>query len=115
MYEFEYHRPKKLADAVDFHFALDFHCPTPVMQDHQVMYFAGAKKLPKYNFENVAEFAKQIKNRLPDTAPYGPLNWLRDETAPSPKNSPTPSTTPTPRRLTLPRISGHPTRVPTRC
>lgn len=71
----------------DFQFALDFHCPTLVMGDHQVMYFVGAKTRPPLNFENVSEFAKWIKKGLPKTAPTGPLNWLRDETDPSPKNS----------------------------
>ncbi|HUE72280.1 MAG TPA: M14 family zinc carboxypeptidase [Pirellulaceae bacterium] len=71
----------------DFQFALDFHCPTLVMRDHQVMYFVGAKTHPQYNFENVSEFAKWIKQALPEAAPSGPLNWLRDESDPSPKNS----------------------------
>jgi hypothetical protein len=51
------------------------------------MYFVGAKTHPQYNFENVSEFAKWIKQALPEAAPSGPLNWLRDESDPSPKNS----------------------------
>ena len=78
---------KELDNAMDFQFALDFHCPTLVMQDHQVMYFVGAKVHPRYNFENVSEFANWIKKGLPANAPHGPLVWLRDETTPSPKNS----------------------------
>ena len=57
------------------------------MQDHQVMYFVGAKLRPQYNFENVSEFASWIKKGLPKNAPAGPLVWLRDETDESPKNS----------------------------
>ena len=78
---------KKLDEEQQFRFALDFHCPTLVMPDHQVMYFVGAKHHPPFNTENVAEFAKQIKRTLPKTAPVGPLNWLRDEKDPAPKNS----------------------------
>ncbi len=78
---------KKLDRATDFQFALDFHCPTLVMPDHQVMYFVGAKEHPKYNFENVSEFAGWIKKGLPKTAPHGPLVWLRSESDPSPKSS----------------------------
>ena len=78
---------KKLDAEQQFRFALDFHCPTLVMPDHQVMYFVGAKHHPAYNTENVAEFAKCIKQGLPKTAPVGPLNWLRDENDPSPKSS----------------------------
>ncbi len=78
---------KELDKAKKFQFALDFHCPTLVMKDHQVMYFSGAKQHPRHNFENVSEFAGCIKKRLPENAPYGPLVWLRDETKFSPKNS----------------------------
>ena len=78
---------KDLDRQVGFRFALDMHCPTLVMKDHQVMYFAGAKNRPQYNFENVSAFAAAIKKGLPDNAPYGPLVWLKDETKPSPKNS----------------------------
>ena len=78
---------KDLDRAKHFRFALDFHCPTLVMKDHQVMYFAGTRNHPKYNFENVSKFAGRIKKGLPKNAPYGPLVWLRAETKPSPKNS----------------------------
>lgn len=77
----------KLGEIHRFEFAIDFHCPTLIMPDHQVMYFVGAKRHPQFNYENVAEFCKQIKNGLPDSAPHGPLNWLRDEDDRSPKNS----------------------------
>lgn len=77
----------KLGDEQKFQFAIDFHCPTLVMDDHQVMYFVGARRHPRYNFENVAEFCKNMKSGLPSTAPHGPLNWLRDEDDRSPKNS----------------------------
>ncbi len=72
---------------VRFNHALDFHCPTLVMDIHQVMYFIGAKGYPPNNLANVTAFAKQIKERLPKTAPVGPLVWLRDENQRSPKNS----------------------------
>ncbi len=78
---------KELDKAVDFRFALDFHCPTLVMDIHQVMYFVGAKVHPQYNFENVSEFAGWIKKAFPKNAPHGPLVWLRDEEKSSPKNS----------------------------
>jgi hypothetical protein len=78
---------KDLDEKTSFQFALDFHCPTLVMPDHQVMYFVGTKEHPKYNFENVSEFTSWIKKGLPKNAPYGPLVWLRGETDPSPKNS----------------------------
>lgn len=78
---------KELDKENAFQFALDFHCPTLVMQDHQVMYFVGAKQHPQYNYENVSEFAKWIKKGLPKDAPHGPLVWLRSEADPSPKNS----------------------------
>jgi hypothetical protein len=78
---------KELDNATNFQFTLDFHCPTLVMQDHQVMYFVGAKDHPKYNFENVSEFAGWIKKGLPASAPHGPLVWLKSETTATPMNS----------------------------
>ena len=78
---------KQLDREVNFVFALDFHCPTLVMPDHQVIYLVGAKTHPPYNLENVTEFARWIKQGLPADAPVGPLVWLRDETESSPKNS----------------------------
>lgn len=78
---------KALDKEKPFQFALDFHCPTLVMGDHQVMYFVGAKHVPPYNEENVTAFARLIKAGLPEGAPVGPLVWLRDEDQPSPKNS----------------------------
>jgi hypothetical protein len=78
---------KQLDQVHDFQFALDFHCPTLVMPDHQVMYFVGGKTRPKYNFDNVTEFAGWMKKGLPKSAPHGPLVWLRDKAAPAPMNS----------------------------
>ena len=78
---------KKLGEEKGIRFALDFHCPTLVMQDHQVMYFVGAKQHPKHNFENVSAFAGWIKKGLPKTAPTGPLVWLRPAKQPTPMNS----------------------------
>jgi hypothetical protein len=70
-----------------FRFTLDFHCPTLVMQDHQVMYFVGVKDHPPHNHENVSELARWIKQGLPPTAPVGPLNWMKPAAAPLPMNS----------------------------
>ncbi len=78
---------KKLDKEKNFRLALDFHCPTLVMNDHQVMYFVGAKDHPAYNFQNVTEFAGWIKKGLPKTAPVGPLVWLRPANKPTPMNS----------------------------
>ncbi len=78
---------KDLERQVGFRFALDLHCPTLVMEDHQVAYFVGAKERPPYNHENVSEFAAWIKKGVPEKAPYGPLVWLKNETKPSPKSS----------------------------
>jgi hypothetical protein len=78
---------KELDRAVNFTFALDFHCPTLVMPDHQVIYFVGAKAHPPHNLANVTEFARWIKQGLPPEAPVGPLVWLRDEDESSPKSS----------------------------
>lgn len=78
---------KKLDKAQNFRFALDFHCPTLVMNDHQVMYFVGPKEHPAYNFQNVSEFAGWIKKGLPKTAPVGPYVWLRPAKTPAPMNS----------------------------
>ncbi len=78
---------KALDEVQDFKFALDFHCPTLVLPDHQVMYFVGARAHPRYNFENVSLFAQNIQQGLPQTAPRGPLVWLRDEADPAPMNS----------------------------
>lgn len=78
---------KSLHAQNNFKYALDIHCPTLVMKDHQVMYFVGAKKFPPNNLLNVQLFAERIKNGLPADAPHGPLVWLRDEDEFSPKCS----------------------------
>jgi hypothetical protein len=78
---------KELDRKHDFRFALDFHCPTLVMEDHQVMYFVGAKQHPRHNFQNVSEFAGWIRKRLPATAPAGPHVWLQPAELPLPMNS----------------------------
>ena len=78
---------KKLHAETGFRYALDLHCPTLVMQDHQVMYFVGSKSRPVNNFSNVSVFAERIKSGLPKTAPYGPLVWLKDEASPAAMNS----------------------------
>ena len=78
---------KKLDETANFRFALDFHCPTLVMNDHQVMYFVGAKEHPQYNFQNVTELASWIKKGLPKNAPVGPYVWLRSTQTPAPMNS----------------------------
>jgi hypothetical protein len=78
---------KELDREQNFLFALDFHCPTLVMNDHQVMYFVGAKEHPRYNFQNVSELAGWIKKGLPQGAPVGPYVWLRSAEKPTPMNS----------------------------
>lgn len=78
---------KKLDKETNFRFSLDFHCPTLVMSDHQVMYFVGPKEHPAYNFQNVSEFAGLIKRGLPKNAPVGPYVWLRPVKTPVPMNS----------------------------
>ncbi len=78
---------RKLDATHDFKLALDFHCPTLVMRDHQVMYFVGAKNQPEHNFDNVSKFAGLIKKGLPADAPSGPLVWLRPAIKPTPMNS----------------------------
>lgn len=70
-----------------FTHAFDLHCPTLVMDSHQVMYFVGARIHPPKNFEKISAFAKEIKARLPENAPHGPLVWLKDEIRPTPLNS----------------------------
>jgi len=78
---------KKLDKEQNFQFSLDFHCPTLVMEDHQVMYFVGPKDHPAYNFENVSTFAELIKTGLPKNAPVGPLVWLQPAKPPNLMNS----------------------------
>jgi len=78
---------KQLDQEHDFRFTLDFHCPTLVMNDHQVMYFVGPKEHPQYNFQNVTEFAGWIKKGLPKQAPSGPHVWLKPVKTPTPMNS----------------------------
>jgi hypothetical protein len=78
---------KEMDKEHDFRLALDFHCPTLVMNDHQVMYFVGPKEHPAYNFQNVSEFAGWIKKGLPKSAPVGPYVWLKPVTKPTPMNS----------------------------
>ena len=75
---------KRLHADIGFRYALDLHCPTLVMPDHQVLYFVGSKSHPANNFSNVLAFAERIKNGLPKTAPNGPLVWLKDEASPAP-------------------------------
>jgi len=69
---------EKLGDSKNVHLSLDLHCPTLVMGDHQVMYFAGHKNIPKNNYANVKQLADLIDKELPPNAPHGPLVWLRD-------------------------------------
>ncbi|HIF34348.1 MAG TPA: hypothetical protein EYQ75_22400 [Planctomycetaceae bacterium] len=78
---------KRLDKEKNFRFALDFHCPTLVMNDHQVMYFVGPKEHPAHNFANVTEFAGWITKGLPKSAPVGPYVWLRSAKTPAPMNS----------------------------
>ncbi len=78
---------KALDKAKKFRFALDFHCPTLVLNSHQIMYFVGPKEHPQNNFTNVREFANRIKKELPKKAPFGPAVWLKPVDKPVPMNS----------------------------
>ena len=78
---------RELDKAKNIELSLDFHCPTLVMPDHQVMYFVGPKDHPANNFANVTEFARLIKAGLPAGAPVGPLVWLTPESKAKPMNS----------------------------
>jgi hypothetical protein len=78
---------RQLDKAQNFEFSLDLHCPTLVMEDHQVLYFVGPKNHPHHNFDNVSELARRIKQGLPKGAPLGPLVWLKPESKSTPKNS----------------------------
>jgi len=74
---------KKLGASKNIKFALDLHCPTLVMGDHQVMYFAGPKDVPKNNYANVKTLAGLMRKELPPGSPYGPLVWLRKARGPA--------------------------------
>ena len=78
---------KALDRVKNFRFALDFHCPTLVLNSHQIMYFVGPKEHPRNNFTNVREFANRIKKELPKKAPFGPAVWLKPVDKPVPMNS----------------------------
>jgi len=78
---------KALDKAKKFRFTLDFHCPTLVLNSHQIMYFVGPKEHPRNNFTNVREFANRIKKELPKKAPFGPAVWLKPVDKPVPMNS----------------------------
>lgn len=68
---------QELGEAKDVRAALDLHCPTLVMDDHQVMYFAGAADVPAHNKDAVTQLARRIKGEMPKGAPAGPLVWLK--------------------------------------
>lgn len=68
---------KELGEAKGVRAALDLHCPTLVMDDHQVLYFAGLADAPAGNKDAVTQLARRIKGELPKGAPAGPLVWLR--------------------------------------
>lgn len=74
---------KQLQEEHHFRYALDLHCPTLVMPDHQVLHFVGPKNEPDVNLANVTTFAERIKSGLPKTAPVGPLVWLKDLSPPA--------------------------------
>ena len=67
----------KLGEEKDIRALLDFHCPTLVMDIHQVFYFAGAEDLPQHNKAVVQQFADRIKMELPEGSPYGPLLFMK--------------------------------------
>lgn len=70
-----------LANEKNIRASLDFHCPTLVMDIHQLMYFAGTSDVPSHNLATVKQFAANIKAELPDGAPSGPLVWLKPDSA----------------------------------
>lgn len=58
--------------------AIDFHCPTLVYSDHQVIYFVGGKEHPIGNLAKVTELADHMKSEFPEGGPTGPMVWLED-------------------------------------
>lgn len=63
----------------DFKLAVDFHCPTMLMDIHQQIYFGGLKSPPPQNFENLKAFAKLVKEAMPPGAPPGPALYSKPE------------------------------------
>ncbi len=57
--------------------ALDLHCPTLVMDIHQLMYFVGPMDVPRNNKATIDQFSKAIQQEMPAEAPFGPLVWLK--------------------------------------
>jgi len=57
----------------NFKFAIDFHCPTLLMDIHQRIYFAGLQAPPAHNKKHLTEYARLIKEMLPPGAPPGPV------------------------------------------
>ncbi|NNJ27105.1 M14 family zinc carboxypeptidase [Alienimonas chondri] len=62
-----------------FRYAVDLHCPTLVMDVHQLAYFIGYQTIPPTNQANVAKWTAAIKEAKAEDAPFGPLNWLREK------------------------------------
>lgn len=63
----------------DFKLAIDFHCPTLLMDIHQRIYFGGLQSPPAKNKENLEEFARLITELLPQGAPGGPVLMSKPE------------------------------------
>jgi len=78
---------RKLDAEKDFRFTFDIHCPTLVINIHQRMYFTGIESPPEHNLANLTEFAKEIKQRLPKGAPWGPVVLPKPPTERKPMNS----------------------------
>lgn len=64
---------KKLDGEKDFKLTMDFHCPTLLMDIHQRIYFGGLQSPPEGNQERLTEYARLIKEALPEGAPAGPV------------------------------------------
>ncbi|MEX1041642.1 MAG: M14 family zinc carboxypeptidase [Pirellulaceae bacterium] len=67
----------QLGEEKDIRASMDFHCPTLVYPDHQVLYFAGPTDVPAHNHETVRQLAKHLKEALPEGSPSGPLVWMK--------------------------------------
>ena len=60
---------KKLSESKKIDLCLDWHCPTLTMDIHQAVYFVGPKDKPLKNYNNVLDFATNLKGFLPKKGP----------------------------------------------
>jgi len=68
---------EKLATEKNIKYLVDWHCPTLLMNSHQIFYFCGPKRMPSANYENAQRWSKEIKKVMPKDAPGGPAVWLK--------------------------------------